>query len=672
MRGDERRVVTVLFADLVGYTAMSESRDPEQVKNLVDTRFERLVSDIDAFGGRVDKIIGDAIVALFGAPVAHEDDAERAVRASLRMQETLAAASRELGISVRMRVGVNTGEVLVGALRAGGDYTAMGDVVNTASRMQTAAAPGTVLVGVATHAATRRVVRYETLEPIEVKGRAELVPVFRALDALAPPGYRPERNRATLVGREPELGMLSHAVDNVVRNSRAALLLVLGEAGLDKSRLAEELASSAAGRHDALVLEGRCVPYGEANVWWPVAEALRHGCGIHSNDPAGRAVELALSAVRFGLGDEASDDEIERVHQGLLYLMGYHSDLLGIDATRAREEATAALVTYAERSSAHGPVVVVLSDLHWADDMVLELIDALLDRLANRRFVVLATARQSIDERWHPPHGRHNLAVLTLDPLTPDSAEELLTELAGVDLGPELVGALLARSGGNPFFLEELVTLLADAGMVGAGSNGRAAVADLIELPDTLRGLVAARLDGLTGRAKALASQRQIAPARADVSAALEDQRGVAWAHQNLAWCAFYSGHAEEAEGRLRQAAATFEEIGDRGGLAWATGLLAWTRFQLGFAVEAGEMAESLLDDARAGWDRWGFGMMRGHRGGQRARDGPRSAPVAVRRRRRRGRCAARHGRPHGSCDRSEPHLGAGAGARARGERLGR
>ena len=867
--------MTVLFADLVGYTAMSEARDPEQVKNLVDSCFERLVTDIDAFGGRVDKIIGDAIVALFGAPTAHEDDAERAVRAALRMQRTLQDASDELGISIRMRVGINTGEVLVGALRAGGDYTAMGDVVNTASRLQTAAAPGTVLVGATTHAATRRVVQYETLDPIEVKGREERVPVFRALDALAPPGYRPERNRATLVGRHAELGLLRHSIDNVVRNARAALLLVLGEAGLGKSRLAEELASTAACDHDALVLEGRCVPYGEANVWWPVADALRHGCGIHASDSTARAMDLALSSVRVALGDDASDDEVGQVYQGLLYLMGYESDLLGIDAARAREAATAAVVTYAERFSMRRPVVVVLSDLHWADDLVLELIDTLLERLAGRRFSVLATARQSIDERWHPPHGRHNLVVLTLDPLTADSAAELLRELAGVDLGPELVAALFARSGGNPFFLEELVTLLADAGLVGVNASDPPSSADLVELPDTLRGLVAARLDGLTpaerrvlddcavlgrrgllhaialmskrhparidveavlqsleakellvlggddgsatwafrsdlvrevaygtltkadrarahqgiamwmvehedtgqdavldrithnfvraaelanelgpveglvddlqeqaltwieraasravdtdlpvvaerlysdglrllagrherrhrgfltGRAKALAGQRQLAPARADAAAAIEesrqagaegevdlgrallaladieqketawdaaevaldeaqavfarvgdasgeaetlrlrgfgavlrheyddatalldqaltrfealgDQRGAAWALQNLAWCAFYSGKAEEAEVRLRRAAATFEEIGDRGGLSWALGLLAWTRFQQGHTHEAGEMAEAILDDARVGWDRWGFGMM--------------------------------------------------------------
>ncbi|MGQ0430795.1 MAG: adenylate/guanylate cyclase domain-containing protein [Microthrixaceae bacterium] len=498
LRGDERRVATVLFADLVGYTAMSETRDPEQVKNFVDSCFERLVADITAFGGRVDKIIGDAIVALFGAPIAHEDDAERAVRAALRMQETIERASRELGISIRMRVGVNTGEVLVGALRSGGDYTAMGDVVNTASRLQTAAAPGTVLVGATTHAATRRVVRYEELEPIQVKGREELVAVFRAVDALAPPGYRPERNRATLIGREAELGLLTSSVHNVVRNGRAALLLMLGEAGVGKSRLAEELAERAECDHNALILEGRCVPYGEANVWWPVADALRHGCGIRSSDPAPVAVSMALDSVRVALGDDASDAEVERVHQGLLFLMGYESELRGIDATRAREEATAAVVTFADRFSAQRPVVVVLSDLHWADDLVLELVDTLLERLASRRFVVLATARQVIDERWHPPHGRHNLVVLTLDPLTSESAAALLCELAGADLGPELADELLARSGGNPFFLEELVTLLADAGMVGADSIVRSDDAHVVELPDTLRGLVAARLDGLT------------------------------------------------------------------------------------------------------------------------------------------------------------------------------
>jgi tetratricopeptide (TPR) repeat protein len=267
---------------------------------------------------------------------------------------------------------------------------------------------------------------------------------------------------------------------------------VLGEAGVGKSRLAEELAATAACSHDALVLEGRCVPYGEANVWWPVADALRHGCGIRSSDPSEVARELAEVAVRTALGEAAQAHEVDRVLQGLLFLMGYESELRGIDATRAREEATHAVVTFTERFSVQRPVVVVLSDLHWADDLVLELIDTMLERLCTRRFVVLATARRAIEERWHPPHGRHNLVVLTLDALGADASAELLCELAGGELEPGLAAALLDRSGGNPFFLEELVTLLGDAGVVGGG--GRPAG----ELPDTLRGLVAARLDGLT------------------------------------------------------------------------------------------------------------------------------------------------------------------------------
>ena len=182
------------------------------------------------------------------------------------------------------------------------------------------------------------------------------------------------------------------------------------------------------------------MPYGEANVWWPVADALRHGCGHPLERPRrARPSSWPGPPCAIALGEGATAAEVERVHQGLLYLMGYDSELRDIEPARAREEATAAVVTYAERYSLHRPVVVVLSDLHWADDLVLELVDTLLDRLASRRFVVLATARQVVEERWHPPHGRHNLVVVTLDPLTTRQRRELLLEeLAGPDLGPEL------------------------------------------------------------------------------------------------------------------------------------------------------------------------------------------------------------------------------------------
>src|SRR5882757_2476744 len=190
---DERRVATVLMADLVGFTALSAGSDPEQVKRLVDACFDALVSDIVNFGGHLDKIVGDEVVALFGAPVAHEDDAERAVRAALRMHETLAALAPDLGIRVQMRVGVNTGEVLVGSMRAGGDSTVMGDVVNTTQRLEKLAEPGQVIVGPATYAATRDSIRYDALGPQGLRGREEPVESYRAIEAPAPPGRRRTR-----------------------------------------------------------------------------------------------------------------------------------------------------------------------------------------------------------------------------------------------------------------------------------------------------------------------------------------------------------------------------------------------------------------------------------------------------------------------------------------------
>jgi class 3 adenylate cyclase/tetratricopeptide (TPR) repeat protein len=492
-RGDERRVVTVVFADLVGFTSLAEARDPEQVKNFVDRCFEQLGEEVTAFGGRVDNIIGDAIVALFGAPLAHEDDAERAVRAGLRMQERLRAFSRDSGIDVQLRVGVNTGEVLVGSLRAAASYTAMGDVVNTADRLQKAATPGSVVVGPATYAATREVIGYEPLGSLGVKGREETVDAWIASAPLLPPGYRPRRMQTPFVGRDPELGVLRHAIDVAFERSRAHLVLLLGEAGVGKSRLAEEVAEWARREQRGAVLEGRCVPYGEANVWWPVAEALREACGVSADDPLGIAQELCTEVVALSVDLPADADEVTRIVQGLLYLMGYEVPLREIDPQRAREEATRSVLAFVEGTALGRPVVVVLSDLHWADDLVLEMIDVLVERLSRARVVVIATARPELQRRWTVPTGRHNSVLVNLDPLDRSSTALLLDALAEADLDEAMRAALLDRSGGNPFFLEELVALVAPSDVVAGSHAGGAA-----ELPDTLRGLVAARIDGLT------------------------------------------------------------------------------------------------------------------------------------------------------------------------------
>lgn len=487
-------MATVLFADLAGFTGLSESLDPEHVKNLVDRCFARLAADVTAHGGRVDKVIGDAIVALFGAPVAHEDDAERAVRTGLAMLRTVTALAAETGYDLPLRVGVNTGEVLVGAMRAGGDYTAMGDAVNVASRLQTLADPGTVVVGPLTYAATAPVVRYELLGALQTRGREAPVEAWRAVESLTAPGRRPRRPDVPLTGREDEIVVLRHAVGMAIRRSRSSVSFVLGEAGMGKSRLIEEVAGWAETEHRALVLEGRCLPYGEANPWWPLAEAVRRACGVESGDTAAETAAKVHSSVA-GICELAADStEAAQIAAGLLHLMGDEEALPDVDPLRARQEARRSLHALVSGLTARQPVVLVLSELHWADDVVLELFGYHIDRLANRSLVVLATARGELMERWQPPPGRYNLLTLHLDPLDAAATRRLASALGADCLPAGVVDTLVVRSGGNPFFLEELLTY------VGEGEPGRPGG----ELPATLRGLVAARIDALSEAERAL------------------------------------------------------------------------------------------------------------------------------------------------------------------------
>ncbi len=483
---DERRLVTVLMADLVGFTALSAASDPEQVKRLVDACFEALVSDIVAFGGRLDKIVGDEIVALFGAPLAHEDDAERAVRAALRMHGTLAALAPDLGIRVQIRVGVNSGEVLVGAMRAGGDPTVMGDVVNTAQRLQTLAGPGEVVVGPATFAATRAAIRYEELGPQGLRGREEPVETYRAIDAPAPPGRRRAREQAPFLGRDSEVATLEQVVAMAIRRQRAQLVLLSGDAGVGKSRLASELGQRAARDFGAEVLTGQCVPYGDANVFVAVAEALRRACDCDGFEADTDIRARVAERVRAALDLVSDTAESDRMVEGLLYLMDGLTRP-GVDPTRARDDALRSTIAFFEALASRGPLVLTLSDLHWASDEALELCNRILARLHDQPFVLVATARPGLDDRWTPAPGRHNELALHLDPLDRDSTAELVRALFCGEADDKTVEFLLERSGGNPFFVEELVAFVQET-----RDSDR-----LHELPATLHGLVAARLDAL-------------------------------------------------------------------------------------------------------------------------------------------------------------------------------
>ncbi len=516
---DERRLATVLMADLVDFTALSATSDPEQVKRLVDACFEALVADIVDFGGHLDKIVGDEIVALFGAPVAHEDDAERAVRAALRMHETLAALAPDLGIRVQMRIGVNTGEVLVGAMRAGGDPTVMGDVVNTTQRLEKLAQPGQVVVGPATYAATRASIRYESLGPQGLRGREEPVEAYRAIDAPEPPGRRRSREQAPLLGRDEELAALEHVVAMAARRGRAHLLMLSGEAGVGKSRLASELGLRATRDFGAEVLTGQCVPYGDANVFVAVAEALRRACAgeteaadLESSDAAAD-VDLrhaVTKRVTTALELPADAPETERMVEGLLHLIDGVTRP-GVDPTRARDDALRSTIAFFEALASRAPLVLILSDLHWSSDEALDLCNRMLARLHDRPFVLVATSRPGLDERWAPAPGKHNELALHLDPLDRASTADLVRALFCGEADDPTVEFLLERSGGNPFFVEELVAFVQET-----RDSER-----LHELPATLHGLVAARLDALEAGPRSLLEDCAIVGAGGSIPAVL-------------------------------------------------------------------------------------------------------------------------------------------------------
>lgn len=507
-QAEERRIVTVLFGDVVGFTSLAEHLDPEQVKRLIDGVFERLVDDVTAFGGRVDKLLGDGILALFGAPVAHEDDAERAVRSALRMQETIDRYVEEESPahSLKLRIGINTGEVLVGTL-AGTDYTAMGDVVNTASRLQAESPPGGVLVGEATYALTNDVVEYGPPTELQPRGREQSITTWLARGTLTAPGARVRRTDLRLVGRDPELTLARAALKLGIDEHRTLLLNVVGESGVGKSRLIDELLDTLdeIGAGSAAVLEGVCAPYGESNVWSPIASAIAAHLGF---DPALGLDELrerALGKAAKLLATDGITPEVERAVEAFLHLLGHESALDALDGTVRRDAVHRAITRVIEMRAAKGPLVLWIDDLHWADQVVVDLLEHLVGAVQRLPFVLITSMRPGGDVPWPPSTDRTTVLSLTVQPLARADSDELAIELLGQLTGAvndghtgetiipdqKLLGALFDRSGGNPLFLQQLAGVVAEEGPSS-------------ELPDSLRALIAARLDQLN------VSERQV------------------------------------------------------------------------------------------------------------------------------------------------------------------
>jgi class 3 adenylate cyclase/tetratricopeptide (TPR) repeat protein len=472
----ERKVVTVLFADLVGFTSRAESLDPEDVEAILRPYHERLRSELERHGGTVEKFIGDAVMALFGAPAAHEDDPERAVRAALAIRDW---AREEGGLEVR--IGITTGEALVtlGARPEAGEGMASGDIVNTAARLQAGARANGILVDETTYRATDRAIEYGESEPVEAKGKSEPVPVWEPVQARSRLEVDVRRPKTALVGRAREVDVLDGALARVREERWPQLVTLVGEPGIGKSRLVYELFSSLEAEPDLVYWrQGRSLPYGEGVSFWSLGEMVKAQAGILETDAPAAVEEKLRTAV-------SSMEDPEWLVRHLGPLVGVGGE---IELGPERDEAFSAWRRFFEELAEERPLVLVFEDLHWADDGVLDFVDHLVDWATGVPILVVATARPELLERragWGG--GKRNATTVSLSPLSDEDTAELVASLeTGVP-----AEAVLQRAGGNPLYAEEFARMLAERGAAE-------------ELPENIQGVIAARLDGLPPEEKAL------------------------------------------------------------------------------------------------------------------------------------------------------------------------
>jgi class 3 adenylate cyclase/tetratricopeptide (TPR) repeat protein len=509
---EERKLVTVLFTDIVGSTAKAEQMDPEDVRARLAPYYVRLRAELERFGGTVEKFIGDAVVALFGAPVAHEDDPERAVRSAFaicRAIEELNAEDEWLDLSVR--IGVNTGEalVVVGARASEGEGLAAGDVMNTAARLQSAAPVNGILVGELTYAATRDVIEYRDAEPIAAKGKSAPVPVWEAAAVLEKTAGAVAEGSA-FVGREAETAALEDLWRTTVEVRRPALVTIVGPPGIGKSRLLVEFARRA--EQDGRVHWGRCLPYGEGITYWPVTELVKSAAGIlQSDDRASIAGKLDDFLEALATDDA---DELRTIAAAL-------SNLIGIPTT-PRGTYTVGEISQGELHwgirrtmqllAATQPTALVFEDLHWAEPTLLELIAYIVADDADAPLALVCSARPDLADvlpGFLGTEGRRR--TIELDTLERRQAVALLTDLLGDAALAEtpFASALIENAGGNPLFLEETVRTLRDRGLVDLERWSSEEVGEL-PVPTSVQGLISSRLDQLDATEKRLAHHASV------------------------------------------------------------------------------------------------------------------------------------------------------------------
>ncbi len=492
----ERRLVSILFADLVGFTAMSESRDAEDVRELLSRYFDTCRTLIARYGGTVEKFIGDAVMAVWGAPVAMEDDAERAVRAAIDLAAAVSDLGREVGSGeLRARVGVLTGEAAV-TIGAQAEGMVAGDLVNTASRIQSVAEPGSVLVGESTKHATEAAVVYEDAGERELKGKLETVRVWRAVRVIGGIGgaQRSAGLEAPFIGRDRELRVIKELFHASAGESKAHLVSVLAVAGTGKSRLSWEFFKYIDGLAESVRWHrGRCLPYGEGVTFWALAEMVRTRAQIaEGEDTASQRAKLH-AAVEESIADP---DERRFVEPRLAHLLGLEEH-----AQWERENLFSAWRLFYERLAEEMPTVLVFEDMEWADAALLDFIEHLVDWSRSHALFVIVLARPELTERrptWGA--GKRNSSSLFLEPLATDEMDTLLSGLVP-GLPDELRSRIGERAEGMPLYAVETVRMLLDRGLlVQRGSSYvPAGPIETLEVPETLHALVAARLDGLGG-----------------------------------------------------------------------------------------------------------------------------------------------------------------------------
>jgi class 3 adenylate cyclase/tetratricopeptide (TPR) repeat protein len=489
-----RKVVTVLFTDISGSTGLGEALDPEPLRHVLSRYFAEMQLVVERHEGTVSKFIGDAVMAVFGIPLAHEDDALRAVRAAAEMRERLAELNQEFasswGVTVAVRTGVNTGEVLT-AEPGSAPALVLGDAVNTAARLEQLAQPNEVLIGEDTYRLVHEAVRAERVGPLELRGKAVAVPTWRLMEVIPQaPGWG-RRLDSPLVGRAGELGLLEAAFQRVVDAESCEIVTVMGPAGVGKSRLTHELTSRLGAR--ANVLEGRCLSYGDGITFWPVTSVVMGAIGMDERDTQVEARRKVSELLATTAAHDATDDEL--VTDGLAPLLGLRTADVGI------QETYWAVRKFLERLAAGRPVVVVFDDIHWGEPTFLDLLEYLAEWIQGTPVLMVCQARpELLDTRpgWLTP--RPNASLILLTSLTETETEGLILGLVGGTEVPVEARARIAEvTEGNPLFVEETIRMLVDHGVLRLLEGRWTVTADLsrITIPATIHALLTARLDRL-------------------------------------------------------------------------------------------------------------------------------------------------------------------------------